>query len=46
MTPGPDMDTATETDARFCQAVSQHGKPVTLYGLGPLPPPGRRRARP
>ena len=21
----------------LCQAVSQHGKPVNVYGLGPLP---------
>ena len=33
----PASGTLAGTDDRFCQAVSQHGKPVNFYGLGPLP---------
>lgn len=25
------------TDSGFCRAVSQHGQPVNIYGLRPLP---------
>lgn len=37
MTPDETSATLTETGAGFCQAVSQHGKPVNVYGIGPLP---------
>jgi hypothetical protein len=30
-----EMEADAERD-RFCQAISQHGKPVNLYGIGPL----------
>jgi hypothetical protein len=38
MAPDPAVRTpAGVTATGFCRAISQHGKPVSIYGIGPLP---------